>query len=81
MVAVTGDDNSGGPAPTDSTGINGAISADDRAADQSFTAESAEIVAESDAVAAPAAAAAEGDQDSPEASEDTPSAPDLEQES
>ena len=81
MVAVTGDDNSGGPAPTDSTGINGAISADDQAADQVDTAESADIMAESDEVAAPAALAAEGDQDSAEAGEDAPSAPDLEQES
>ena len=81
MVAVTGDDNSGGPAPTDSTGINGAISADDQAADQVDTAESADIMAESDEVAAPAALAAEGDQDSAEAGEDAPGAPDLEQES
>jgi len=81
VVAVTGDDNSGGPAPTDSTGINGAISADDQAADQVDTAESADIMAESDEIAAPAALAAEGDQDSAEAGEDAPSAPDLEQES
>ena len=81
MVAVTGDDNSGGPAPTDSTGIYGAISADDQAADQVSTAESADVTAESDEVAAPAAPAAEGDQDSAEASEDAPSALDLEQES
>jgi len=81
VVAVTGDDNSGGPAPTDSTGVNGAISADNQAADQDVTAESAEIMAESDEVVAPAAPAAEGEQDSAEASEDTPSPPDLEQES
>ena len=78
MVAVTGDDNSGGPAPTDSTGIDGAISTDEQAADQASAAESAEHLAESDETIAPAA---EGDQDGAEASEDPPSAPDLEQES
>jgi len=86
VVAVTGDDNSGGPAPTDSTGMHGANSVDDQVADQVGTAESAEIMTESDEVAAPAAPAAEGDQDSAEASEaeaseDALSAPDLEQES
>lgn len=81
MVAVTGDDNSGGPAPTDSTGANGAASAEDQASDQADAAESAEPMTESDEVAAPAAPAAEGDQDSAEAGEDAPSAPDLEQES
>jgi spoIIIJ-associated protein len=81
VVAVTGDDNSGGPAPTSSTGMNGAISADDQAVDQAGAAESADMIAESDEVAAPAAPAAEGDGDSAEASEEAPSAPDLEQES
>jgi len=81
VVAVTGDDNSGGPALTDSTGINGAISADDEAADQAGTTESTEQLAESDETAAPAAPAAEDDQDGAEASEDAPSPPDLEQES
>jgi len=81
VVAVTGDDNSGGPAPTDSTGIDGVISADDPAADQDVTAESAEHLAESDEVAAPAAPTADGDHDGADASEDVPSAPDLEQES
>ena len=80
MVAVTGDDNSGGPMPRESTGINGAASAEDQAADQASTADSAEQLAESDAVA-PAAPAAEGGPDGEEASEDAPSAPDLEQES
>ncbi len=32
MVAVTGDDNSGAPAPTDSSGTDGPIAADDQAA-------------------------------------------------
>jgi spoIIIJ-associated protein len=78
VVAVTGDDNSGSPAPTDSTGMNGAVSTDDQAADQASTAESAEHLAESDETVASAAG---GDQDGAEASEDAPSAPDLEQES
>ena len=81
MVAVTGDDNSGGPAPTDSTGIGGVISADDLAADLDVTAESAEYLAESDEVAAPAAPTADGDHDGADASEDVLSARDLEQES
>ena len=81
MVAVNGDDNSGGLAPADGTGINGASSADDQAMDQAGTTESTEVIAESDEVTAPAAPAAEGDQDSAEAGEDAPGAPDLEQES
>jgi spoIIIJ-associated protein len=66
--------------PIESTGINGAAAAEDQAADQASTADSAEQLAESEAVA-PAAPAAEGGPDSEEASEDAPSAPDLEQES
>jgi spoIIIJ-associated protein len=81
VVAVTGDDNSGGPAPMDSTGIDGVISADDPAADQDVTAESAEDLAESDEVAAPAEPTADGDHNGADASEDVPSAPNLEQES
>ena len=81
MVAVTGDDNSGGPAPMDSTGIDGVISADDPAADQDVTAESAEDLAESDEVAAPVAPTGDGDHNGADASEDVPSAPNLEQES
>jgi spoIIIJ-associated protein len=81
VVAVTGDDNSGGPAPMDSTGIDGVISADDPAADQDVTAESADDLAESDEAAAPAEPTADGDHDGADASEDVPSAPDLEQES
>jgi spoIIIJ-associated protein len=81
VVAVTGDDNSGGPAPTDSTGIGGVISADDPAADQDVTAESADDLAESDEGAAPAVPTAEGDHDGADASEDVPIARDLEQES
>jgi spoIIIJ-associated protein len=78
VVAVTGDDNSGGPAPTDSSGINGAVPAEDQAADQDVTAESAEQLAESDEAGAPDA---EDGADGGEASEDAASAPDLEQES
>ena len=81
MVAVTGDDNSGGPAPMDSTGIDGVISADDPAADQDVTSESAEDLAESDEVAAPVAPTGDGDHNGADASEDVPSAPNLEQES
>jgi spoIIIJ-associated protein len=80
VVAVTGDDNSGGPVPTESTGINGAASAEDQAADQVGTAESTEHIAESED-AAPAAPAPEDGQDGAEAGEDAPGAPDLEQES
>jgi spoIIIJ-associated protein len=68
-------------APTDSTAINGAISADYQAADQDSTAESTEELAQSDEAATPAVPAAEGDQDGGEAGEDAPGAPDLEQES
>jgi spoIIIJ-associated protein len=80
VVAVTGDDNSGGPVPTESTEINRAASAEHQAADQASTADSAELLAESEALA-PAAPDAEGGPDGEEASEDAPSAPDLEQES
>jgi spoIIIJ-associated protein len=81
VVAVTGDDNSGGPAPTDSTGMSGAISAADPAADQAATAESADNIAESEQAATPGAPAADGDLGGADAGEDAPSAPDLEQES
>jgi spoIIIJ-associated protein len=81
VVAVTGDDNSGGPAPMDGTGVSGAISADDQSADQAVTAESAEDLAESEDVAAPAAPTADGDDADVDAGEDVPSVRDLEQES
>ena len=70
MVAVTGDDNSGGPAPTESTGMNGA--------EQDVTAEGAEPLAESDEATAPDPT---GGANGGEASEDAASGPDLEQES
>jgi spoIIIJ-associated protein len=81
VVAVTGDDNSGGPGPTDSTGVGGAISADDPATDRVVTADGAEGMAESDETSAPAVPTAEGDHDAVDAGEDAPSARDLEQES
>jgi spoIIIJ-associated protein len=81
VVAVTGDDNSGGPGPTDSTGVGGAISADDPPTDQVVTADGAEGMAESDETSAPAVPTAEGDHDAVDAGEDAPSARDLEQES
>jgi spoIIIJ-associated protein len=40
VVAVTGDDNSGASAPTDSSGTGGTIAADDQAAPEAVTAES-----------------------------------------
>jgi spoIIIJ-associated protein len=78
VVAVTGDDNAGGPAPTDSTGISGAISEEDLVADQGVAAESAYDLTESDAAATPTAG---GDHDGADASEDVPTVRDLEQES
>jgi spoIIIJ-associated protein len=61
--------------------MDGVISADDPAADQDVTAESADDLAESDEAVAPAEPTADGDHDGADASEDVPSAPDLEQES
>ena len=78
MVAVTGDDNSEGPAPTDGTGVSGAISADDQAADQGITAESADQPTESNQVAAAVDPATD---DAADGAEDAPGVPDLEQES
>ena len=48
MVAVTGDDNSGAPAPTDSSGTDGTIAADDQAAPEVVTAERDEELPERD---------------------------------
>jgi spoIIIJ-associated protein len=78
VVAVTGDDNPGGPGPTDSTGVSGATSADDPATDEAVAADGVEDVAESDEAAVPTA---DSDHDVVDASEDALSAPDLEQES
>jgi spoIIIJ-associated protein len=81
VVAVTGDDNSGGPGATDSTGIGGAIPAEEPAADEVVTADGAEDMTESDDSSVPAAPTAEGDHDAMDVGEDAPTAPDLEQES
>ena len=51
MVAVTGDDNSGAPAPTDSTGTGGTIAAGEQAAPEPVTAERDEDLAERDETA------------------------------
>ena len=78
MVAVTGDDNSEGPGPTESTGVSGAISADDLATNRIVAADGVDDVAESDDSSVPTA---EGDHDAVDAGEDAPGAPDLAQES
>jgi spoIIIJ-associated protein len=81
VVAVTGDDNPVGSAPTDSTGVSGDISADAPPADQAVAAESADGLADSDEAVAPEVPAADGEYDGADASEDAPSVRDLEQES
>jgi predicted RNA-binding protein Jag len=92
VVAVTGDDNSGDPAPTDSIGAptdsigeGGVISAGDQAAPPAVPAERDEDLAERDAMAAPdadhATLAATGDQDAADADDDADAPADLEQES
>ena len=48
MVAVTGDDNSGAPAPTDSSGTDGTMAADDHGAPEAVMTERNEGVPESD---------------------------------
>ena len=53
MVAVTGDDNSGGPAPTDSSGTGGTTAAGDETAPEAPTAERDENIPESDVLAEP----------------------------
>ena len=84
MVAVTGDDNSGGPAPTDSTEAGGSIPAGDQAAPNPMSAERDEVMAERDddavASAGDGATAADDGEEATDAAE--PEAPaDLEQES
>jgi len=74
VVAVTGDDNSGAPAPTDSSGTDGTIAADDNAAPEAVMTERNEDVPESD-VAEPA------DDEAAEPGDGVESAVDLEQES
>jgi spoIIIJ-associated protein len=81
VVAVTGDDNSGGPAPTDSSGTGGTMAADDQAAAEAVTAERDEEVPERD-VAEPADDLAEpADAEAAEAGDGAESPVDLEQES
>ncbi len=85
MVAVTGDDNSGAPAPTDSSGTGGTIAAGDQAAPEAETAERDDDVSERDVTAESAdgmaaeGVAAEGVAADPD--EDEPVPADLEQES
>lgn len=85
MVAVTGDDNSGGPAPTDSTEAGGAIPAGDQAAPDTLSAERDEEMAERDetTVASAADGAMEADDggEATDAAEEPVAAADLEQES
>ena len=85
MVAVTGDDNSGAPAPTDSSGTNGTSAADDQAAPRAVTAERDGEVPESDVMnEAPDGEAADGqaaDGEAAEPDDGMVSSADLEQES
>jgi len=74
VVAVTGDDNSGAPAPTDSSGTDGTIAADDQAAPEIVTAERDEELPERDE-----AGSADGEAAEPDEVAVTPA--DLEQES
>jgi spoIIIJ-associated protein len=74
VVAVTGDDNSEAPAPTDSSGTGETIAAGDETAHEAVTAERDEDISEGDVLAEPEnGAAAEADH--------AASAVDLEQES
>lgn len=75
MVAVTGDDNSGAPAPTDSSGTGGTIAAGDESAFVAATAERDEVISERDVTAE----AVNGEVPEPDEAKET--APDLEQES
>jgi spoIIIJ-associated protein len=82
VVAVTGDDNSEGPAPTDSTGANGTVPAGDQAVPDDLSAERDEDLAESDELTgAGAEPPVNGDQEDAEPAERAATAADLEQES
>ena len=93
MVAVTGDDNSGAPAPTDSSGTSETIAAGDQAAPEAATAERDQDVPERDVTAESAdgevtAGSADGDVTAestdgaaPDPGEDEAPPADLEQES
>jgi spoIIIJ-associated protein len=80
VVAVTGDDNSGAPAPTDSSGTGETIAAGDRAAAGTDTADRDESVPERD-VAAESADGVAADGVAADPGEDEEGPPDLEQES
>jgi len=75
VVAVTGDENSEAPAPTDSSGTGEAIAAGDRAAPEAAIAERDEDVSERDVTAESA------DDAAPDPGEDEATPADLEQES
>jgi spoIIIJ-associated protein len=75
VVAVTGDDNSGAPAPTDSSGTDGTIAAGEQAAPETVTAERDEEVPERDIVAGSA------DDEAAEPDDEVVGTADLEQES
>jgi len=75
VVAVTGDENSEAPAPTDSSGTGEAIAAGDQAAPEAVTAERDEDVSERDVTAESA------DDAAPDPGEDEATPADLEQES
>jgi spoIIIJ-associated protein len=75
VVAVTGDDNSGAPAPTDSSGTGGTMAAADQGAPGAVTAERDEEAPERDVVAEPV------DDEAAEPGDGVVSTPDLEQES
>jgi len=75
VVAVTGDDNSGAPAPTDSSGTGGGISAGEEAVPEAVIAEREEIISERDVATEPA------DDEATEPGDDVVGPPDLEQES
>ena len=74
MVAVTGDDNSGAPAPTDSSGTDGTMAADDHGAPEAVMTERNEGVPESDV-------AESADDEAAEPGDGVVSSADLEQES
>jgi spoIIIJ-associated protein len=75
VVAVTGDDNSGAPAPTDSSGTGESIAADDEAASPTVVAGRDEGIPERDVTADSA------DGEAADPGEDDEGPPDLEQES
>ena len=82
MVAVTGDDNSGAPAPTDSSGTGGTVAADDQAAAGAVTAERDEHTPERDVTEPGDGDVTEpGDGEAAEPGDGAASSVDLEQES